>query len=67
MAYTPSRAQKLVCTLTMFLETEHGRAPPPDQMRLAGEAAEHAIRSRLFSEGFLPDDVYVDRYGITIE
>jgi U3 small nucleolar ribonucleoprotein component len=65
--YKPSHAQKLVCTLTLFLETEHGKAPTPVHMRQAGEATEDAIRNRLFGDGFLPDNVYVDRYGVTIE
>lgn len=67
MPYKPSHAQKLVCTLTLFLETEYGKAPTPIQMRQAGEATEDAIRNRLFGDGFLPDNVYVDRYGVTIE
>lgn len=67
MPYKPSRAQKLVCTLTMFLETEQGKAPTPVQMRQVGEVTEDAIRNRLFSDGFLPDNVCVDRYGVTIE
>lgn len=36
-------------------------------MRQAGEATEDAIRNRLFGDGFLPADVCVDRYGLTIE
>ena len=67
MPYKPSHAQKLVCTLTLFLETEHGKAPTPIQMRQAGEATEDAIRNRLFGDGFLPADVCVDRYSLTIE
>ena len=66
MAYRPSKAQPLVLTLTLNLETESGGRPSPSQMARAGEALENAIRNRLFGEGFLPYDVCADTYSITL-
>lgn len=66
MAYKPSKAA-LTCTLTLTLETESGGRPAPSQMTRARQALEDAIRSRLFGEGFLPCDIFVDAYGIAIE
>lgn len=67
MAYTPSKAQRLVLTLTLNLETDAGGRPSPSQMARASEALVDTVRVRLFGEGFLPHDVCVDTYGIAID
>lgn len=67
MAYTPSKTQRLVLTLTLNLETDTGRRPHRSQMARASEALVEAIRTRLFDEGFLPNDLCVDTYGIAVD
>lgn len=67
MAYTPSKAQRLVLTLTLNLETESGSRPSPSQMARASEALIAAVRLRLFGEGFLPPDLCFDTYDIALD
>ena len=67
MAYKPSRAQRLVLTLTLNLETEAGGRPSTRQMSRASECLVEAVRLRLFGDGFLPPDVCVDTYGMTVD
>lgn len=67
MTYRPSKAQRLLLTLTLNLETETGGRPSPSQMARASEALVEAIRLRLFGDGFLPPNVCVDTYGITVD
>lgn len=67
MAHNPSKAQRLVLSLTLNLESETGGRPSASQMACASEALQNAIRNRLFGDGFLPHDVYVGSYDITID
>lgn len=67
MTYHPSKAQPLVLTLTLHLETESGGRPTQSQMARASEALVDAIRLRLFGEGFLPPDVCIDRHSISVD
>jgi hypothetical protein len=67
MTHKPSKAQRLILTLTLNLETETGGRPRQTQMVQASEALVNAIRTRLFEEGFLPNDVCVDTYTIAID
>lgn len=67
MAYKPSKSKRLVLTLTLNLETETGARPSATQMARASQCLVDAVRLRLFGEGFLPHDLVVATYGITID
>lgn len=67
MAYTPSKAQRLVLTLTLNLETDTGGRPSPSQMARASESLVAAVHQRLFGDGFLPPNVCVATYGISVD
>jgi hypothetical protein len=60
-------ANSLTCTLAVTLTNDKGRRPSQGQMAHASEVLREAIQNRLFGEGFLPDDLLVDSYDITID
>lgn len=63
----PTRTHTLICTLTVSFTKENGRYPSQGQMTHASEFLRDAIQNRLFGEGFLPDDILVGDYDITID
>lgn len=67
MPLKPSKARTLTCTITIELETETGGRPSQPQMVAASEALALAVRSRLFGDAFLPHDVFIDSYDLTID
>lgn len=67
MGYKPSKAQRLVLTLTLDLETDTGGRCTQWQMAHASNALIAAVKERLFAEGFLPPDTCIDRYDLTVD
>ncbi|WP_414462473.1 hypothetical protein [Hyphomicrobium sp. DY-1] len=63
---TPAPHQ-LRCILTVTLEDETGKKPTRAQLAKASDAVQRAITNRLFGEGFLPDDVCVAEWDLTID
>lgn len=63
----PTSPHTLTCTLTITFTKEDGRRPSQGQMTHASDFLREAIQNRLFGEGFLPSDILVDTYDITID
>lgn len=63
----PSTPAVLTCVVTLQLETETGTRPSQPQMVAASATLATAVRSRLFGDGFLPHDVFIDSYDLTID
>lgn len=66
MPSTPPKPSELICIITLRLESENEGCPSQPQMVAASEALASAIRTRLFGDGFMPHDVFVDSYDLTI-
>lgn len=60
-------ADTLTCKLIIIVTKDDGRRPSQGQMARASESLREAIQTRLFGEGFLPGDILVDAYDITID
>jgi len=56
----------IILALKLEVTTEHGEDLSDAQILSSNEAIESALATRLFGEGFLPDDIELDTWSTQV-